>query len=1811
MGAGGDGSSGVDPELDIIFTDKKKKPPVITSMATRAEDVFENSVKRFPTRPCIITGDGSFTYTQVWTMALTISFELIRRGIKGCVAIMLPKASTLYYPSVIGVMKAGCCYISVDKAQPNDRVAYALEDAGIEFMITDVNTTKERLDNIQPPGRRLTTMTVTLTTDADIFCEYEAGGVLEELEVDGYVPDLPDLPAVASNATSSLACAAGLCQGKSGEEAETSEPEDLSDLAYIIYTSGSTGKPKGVMITQENLVTLIQVGHSGQPYNDLTEYDRVLQQASYAFDLHVEELWWPWFRGAAVVPNTKEEESDPEMMLKMLLDKQITAVSLSPPLLSMLPPGSSDKLPAIRIILVGSEAVPAVIMNTWAPNRKLFNSYGPTECTVACICGRLLSGMPSVPLGEAMPGFDIYILREDRTPVNVDEPGEGYVGGPMVGRGYLNLPEKTAAAFVNVNGERLYRTGDLLNVDANGIMFYNGRIDNQVKLRGFRIELEEIEAAIMCFCPGLVAVQNCKETKKAFLVAYCADLDAGLIEKIHTSLTTKLPHYMWPSYYVSMKEMELTTSGKLNRKNLPHYQEPRTDVICCFNKMGVVQARGAAIDDEGAEVVEEEKADSEKSEDITTPQITGMTAAEIAKLDLDQKGPEEAAMPVEIIYDMNGVAQNLPKGTSPEELICLAVLKEVLEDKTLTMEDSLANAGVSSTNMGRIAGRLREELKMPNIPTSMLITSVTVKDVALKVQALAKSAAADSLGSCPTLFASLPKNFETIDPSMRHGRWSCMFSSKWLYAKKPCLVKCLQWWTVFAGAVQTITLVALGMLFQLWLLDFWLGTDNVATWDLAKMKEAASFMQLSIVFTLIIISGMALGMPILFFLGVLEALCMQKMFIGPIEAEDIPLHSMAFYRWWLNRLMCAVAGMGGPGTPMFPFVMNLFGARMAPDCIIWGEIEPGAAELIEIGKGCCFSADTNIQNTYIEGDCLKVRPVVIGDNCYFGEGTYISAGSVIGSGTIMHPRTTTARDCVSPPDSVWHGSPAVQMDEEEIGKSVLVRTVRMLQKKAETDQNEDWATGCLIIKYWIFEFFIDFIPMVIQVGPDVLMLNAVMPYIFDVLEEDGISMLLTWLIILAWPMVVGGIMGSIVLSAIEQRCVMAMFHIPKDEIIPLGSLSHMICLHNRKVNKQFFENKLTRGVAETLFTRPILVYLFGYDIGENTEVDETNVFQFNAMKIGKNCQMNGNGVIGYPIVAAGFLSLETCVMEDTSFYGNDSILPSGCHVHSGSVIGMSTAPDPFTNIVPPDAVIFGAPAVVLPKAPAAETNDDLTFSPPASAWWLRLSSEVIKCTIMPTLRTICPLLTFMFGFWVLFQLGMIPEILWTGATKAQIIAASNNGFGPVKSVGISPVLLPPKQGQGPPGLASSVKSPSEILLEFDPQYRASDPGATRKLLSSKPKISEQKIENDWSAFLNKATTKKPSPDATVTPVDIAKKPTPAATATATATVNADAAASAIASADTPSISKTTKGIWNQFKTEAAADAAAPTMPTPSAVVPEAPVAAPVVAPVPVAPAAAAAAPTTAPPTSAPAAEEPFAQSAFGTAIACFILAAINFVLAPLLELFLAVCGKWMVIGRYKQQNVGLYDFMVSRIAIAYCFEWAADDLRDNWGLLGTPAEAWFARLFGTKVGKDCVLLGLYVHDADLCEVGDEVIAMDTTLATHTFEDRLMKMGPCNIGNKVILGQGSIVHKFVTVEDGATLGPKSFVTQNEVVSKDSIFIGFIAFPIQPKAAPKTPCPAVEYFERRDVVIDEVMTDEQSALLHNRGGKKAKSLPTFVD
>merc|ERR1719453_2280946 len=120
-------------------------------------------------------------------------------------------------------------------------------------MITDVNTTKERLDNIQPPGRRLTTMTVTLTTDADIFCEYEAGGVLEELEVDGYVPDLPDLPAVASNATSSLACAAGLCQGKSGEEAETSEREDLSDLAYIIYTSGSTGKPKGVMITQENL----------------------------------------------------------------------------------------------------------------------------------------------------------------------------------------------------------------------------------------------------------------------------------------------------------------------------------------------------------------------------------------------------------------------------------------------------------------------------------------------------------------------------------------------------------------------------------------------------------------------------------------------------------------------------------------------------------------------------------------------------------------------------------------------------------------------------------------------------------------------------------------------------------------------------------------------------------------------------------------------------------------------------------------------------------------------------------------------------------------------------------------------------------------------------------------------------------------------------------------------------------------------------------------------------------------------------------------------------------------------------------------------------------------------------------------------------------------------------------------------------------------------------------------------------------------------------------------------------------------------
>jgi non-ribosomal peptide synthetase-like protein len=1251
--------------------------------ATRADHIFSATAHRVPSRPAIITRDGTFTYSEVEEMANQIAQELILRRVQGCVGIYMPKASTLFYPTVLGIMKAGCCYLGLDTTFPADRLAFSLKDAESRLVITD-EASSHAAAKAAPHGM----MVVRMTTDKSLDCVMQGESVLAEL---------PDISQACTGARGNTR----MCGATGPSEVQ----KQLRGMAYILYTSGSTGRPKGVLISQKNLVNYILEGLCKSPgYKDLTENDRVLQQASFAFDMSVEELWWPWSRGAALVPSTRAEMADGNLIFNMLKKFEIDAITVAPAMLSMMPKEAAANLPRLRIVLAGAEAIPPVVVNTWAPGRAFYNSYGPTECTVACIIGRCYPG-GSVPLGKAMAGFSVHILRPDMTPVDPHEEGEAYIGGPSVGCGYLSLPEKTAQHFVEHNGERLYKTGDAMIADENGVMFYRGRMDSQVKLRGFRIELEEIENHIMAHVDNAVcAVQECKETEDKLLVAFVVDLQPQDIAPIQGTLCEKTPAYMWPSYFISVSDIPLTVAGKIDRKNLPHFQSDDEDrILQCF-------AAGSPS---------EKSSDSEKGSDSSTVS------------DVDSTSEPESDVP-ELTH---------------EERIIASVIESVTEQH-VSLDDNLTLAGVTSKNMAQISAALRQELNMPDLATSLLIAHPTVRDLAKAVLHLQRTSEADRLGTDPVLFATLPSDM--IDPAMRHGNWSYCFSPKFLYSERPILVSALQYSTYMMGMVWALANVALLSWGGFQMMELM----NILPADLSTMELRLGWLQFlwtrflavptgDMIMTVVVLGAvLPLLFPLFLAIALLEAILVKKLCIGKIQPEDIPLHSVAYYRWWLNKGICSVAALAGPG-PLLPFVLNCMGANVAYDVAIFGEIEAGCAELLEIGEGAYISATATLQCTRLQGRVLKMRHVTAKKGTYIGEASLVSAGSEVGEGTILHPGTALHQDCITAPNSVWHGSPGMPMEPEEIQKSKLVPAIRQLQQK---DTNAGWCTWGFFVKMFFLEWFVGMvnIPSIVFAVGSTALFSVVFVYLPPVLVT----------LMLAWPVAVVAMLFTLMSMAFDRAVMGLICPTPQNTTVELGSLSHMVCLHSQARAKSFFSGIATKGFTETLAVPYVLNYVLGFNIGQGTEVDDCDYFTEKSITIGEKCMINGGGNLGFPIVSNGYLMTTQARMGNKAFTGNMQVICNGSVLESGSLLGMSTCSPP-NEVVPEDTIIFGSPPAVMP--PRNEPSDvdlSLTFEPAWEMKLLRGCTEVVKVTMMPTLLVATGIFCLYLGVWTILSTGL-------------------------------------------------------------------------------------------------------------------------------------------------------------------------------------------------------------------------------------------------------------------------------------------------------------------------------------------------------------------------------------------------------------------------------------------------------------------------
>ncbi|WP_370934469.1 amino acid adenylation domain-containing protein [Amycolatopsis sp. cg13] len=488
-------------------------------------EVFESRVRKASDASAIVHGAVELTYHELNERANRLARLLIRHGVgpERTVALALPRTVESAV-ATLAVLKAGGAFLPIDPAYPANRISYLIEDAAPAVVVTDAET-HERLPLLSLP--------VILLDESD--------AELAELAGDNIGDD------------------------------ERTSPLSPANSAYVIYTSGSTGRPKGVVADHSGFVAMI---------DGLAECvaagpaDRVLQFASYSFDFAVWELFVALLEGGLAVVVGDENRAPGKELVDLVNTAGITLAGLPPAVVAALP--EDAVLPTGLTLVVAGEACPPAVAARWAPRLKMINGYGPTESVVGATMSDPLSGKGRPQIGRPTSAHRVYVLDGNLQPVLPGVVGELYVSGCLA-RGYHGRPSLTAGRFVadpfSGQGERMYRTGDLVSWLADGSLDYVGRADDQVQLRGLRIELPEIESVLVGHDGVVQAAAMVREDIPGDprLVAYIvpADGSAAVPSGLRDHIAESLPESMVPSAYVPLAELPITTQGKLDRAALP------------------------------------------------------------------------------------------------------------------------------------------------------------------------------------------------------------------------------------------------------------------------------------------------------------------------------------------------------------------------------------------------------------------------------------------------------------------------------------------------------------------------------------------------------------------------------------------------------------------------------------------------------------------------------------------------------------------------------------------------------------------------------------------------------------------------------------------------------------------------------------------------------------------------------------------------------------------------------------------------------------------------------------------------------------------------------------------------------------------------------------------------------------------------------------------------------------------------------------------------------------------------------------------
>ncbi len=527
-----------------LLTEAERQTLLATWNATHTDyprsqclpDLFSTKAQQAPEKVAVRDEQGQITYAGLDARANQLAHYLQAQGVgpEALVGVCLPRAIDLIV-ALLGIQKAGGAYLPLDPHFPADRLAYMLEDSQAKVLLTH-----------------------------------------------------SDLAAQFSNAQAGLICLDTEAETIAGQPSTpVSSGLQPNNLAYVLYTSGSTGRPKGVQVLQRGLVNFLT---SMQARPGLSAEDILLSVTTLSFDISGLELYLPLVSGAQLALVSSATAVDGQKLKQALDETGATVMQATPATWRLLLAAGWDGNPTFKI-LCGGEALPAdLVPDLLARSGSFWNMYGPTETTIWSTCEQITAANQTISIGRPVANTRIYILDKHGLPTPVGVPGELFIAGDGVARGYWNRPDLTAERFLadpfgQEEDARMYRTGDLARYLSDGRIDFLGRIDNQVKLRGFRIELGEIEAVLTQHQGIRQAVAVVREDTPGDkrLVAYLTvhSLEPSVSEmRVH--LHEKLPEYMIPSLFVFLDELPLTPNGKIDRRALPAPETSRPDLITSY-----------------------------------------------------------------------------------------------------------------------------------------------------------------------------------------------------------------------------------------------------------------------------------------------------------------------------------------------------------------------------------------------------------------------------------------------------------------------------------------------------------------------------------------------------------------------------------------------------------------------------------------------------------------------------------------------------------------------------------------------------------------------------------------------------------------------------------------------------------------------------------------------------------------------------------------------------------------------------------------------------------------------------------------------------------------------------------------------------------------------------------------------------------------------------------------------------------------------------------------------------------------------------